>query len=154
MGANEYFVKSAWMIMDELQKAGQIESALQTIIEKLGFEFGCSDASIWLRHDADQKCYMIASKCNQDNTGLSIGYNLGIIGKVISSGNTEYVKDCHNDPRIDQKHAAIYGDSCLVIPLKTPYGVLGCALMNNRSSLFNEEEIKALENSSCSILWS
>ena len=147
MGANEYFVRSAWMIMDELQKAGQIESALQTIIEKLGFEFGCSDASIWLRHDADQKCYMIASKCNQDNTGLSIGYNLGIIGKVISSGNTEYVKDCHNDPRIDQKHAAIYGDSCLVIPLKTPYGVLGCALMNNRSSLFNEEEIKALENS-------
>ncbi|MBQ4595783.1 MAG: GAF domain-containing protein, partial [Firmicutes bacterium] len=125
MGANENFVKSAWMIMDELQNAGQMESALQSIIEKLGTEFGCSDASIWLKHDADQKHYMIASKGNQDNAGLSIGYKLGLIGKVADTGNTEYVKDCHNDSRIDQKHAALYGDSCLAIPLKTPDDVLG-----------------------------
>ncbi|MBR5340602.1 MAG: ATP-binding cassette domain-containing protein [Erysipelotrichaceae bacterium] len=146
MSANDTFVKTVWMIMDELQNAGQMENALQLILERLCGEFNCAEASIWLKHEADQKCYMIASKGNEDNTGISIGFNLGLIGKVSMSGETEYVKDCKNDNRIDQKNAHLYGDNCLAIPLKTPYGVMGCALLINRDTVFTDEEVKSLEN--------
>ena len=151
MAANDNFIKSAWMIMDELQHAGQIENAIQSILEKLCAEMGCTEASLWLKHDADQRIYMIASKGNEDNTGLSIGFNLGLIGKVVANGEYEYVQDCKNDSRIDSKNASLYGNNCLIIPLKTPFGCYGCVLFCNRQTVFNEDEIKSLENA-CALI--
>lgn len=143
MAANNNFVKSAWLIMDELSNSGQVESALQSILEKLSAEFSCPEASLWLKHDADNKLYMIASKGNEDNTGISIEYNSELVGKVVSNGISEYVRKCGDDLTDTKK---IYGDNCLAIPLKTPFGTLGCMLFVNRSIEFNEEEIKTLEN--------
>ena len=136
MAANNNFVKSAWLIMDELSNSGQVESALQSILEKLSAEFSCPEASLWLKHDADNKLYMIASKGNEDNTGISIEYNSELVGKVVSNGISEYVKKCGDD-LTDTK--SIYGDNCLAIPLRTPFGILGCMLFVNRSIEFNEE---------------
>lgn len=145
------FVKIAWIIMDELQNAGQMENALQQIMEKLCSEIGCSEASLWLKHDADQRCYMIASKGNEDNTGLSVPYGKGLIGNVAEKGETVYVKDCSSEPLIDDEDRRLYGDNVLAIPLRTPYGTLGCILFCNRENGYSEEEIKLLENSAALI---
>ena len=42
MAANNTFVRSAWRIMDELQNAGQMENALQSILEKLCNALDCT----------------------------------------------------------------------------------------------------------------
>lgn len=144
MSTNNNFVKSAWLIMDELHNAGQMESALQSILEKLANEFSCTEASLWLKHDADKRLYMIASKGNEDNTGISIAYESELVGKVVLTGESEYIKDCANNDLTDTP--SIYGKNCLAIPLKSPFGSLGCILFVNRKTDFDQEDIKTLEN--------
>ena len=144
MSANNNFVKSAWLIMDELSNSSQMESALQSILEKLCAEFSCPDASLWLKHDADHRLYMIASKGNEDNTGIYIEYESELVGSVVSSGETAYIKNCANNELTDTP--SIYGDNCLAIPLKTPFGTLGCIIFANRKNEFSEDDIKVLEN--------
>ncbi len=140
------FIKSVWMIMEELHASTQTESALQSILEHLCADFECSDGSLWLRHEADHKLYMIASKCNSDNTGMAVDEAKGPIGKAVTGGETVYIPDCRKDKKIKEEDLPLYGDNCLIVPLKTPYGVLGCILFNNRANKFSQEEIKTLEN--------
>ena len=143
---SNYFIKAVWSIMEELQNNTQTEAALQAILERLCADFECSDASIWLKHDADRKLYMIASKGNSDNTGLSVGESEGLIGNATEQGETEWIPDCTKDVRIQESERSIYGRNCLVVPLKTPYGNLGCMLLNNRDSAFSTDQIRTLEN--------
>ncbi len=143
---DDRFIKVAWLLMDELHGDGQTESALAQILEKLCAETGCEGASIWLKHDADHKLYMIASKGNEDNTGISIGYGLGPLGKVFDSGEYMYITDCANDPRVDVKNKGLYGNSALILPLKTPYGALGSMIFSDCGHVHDEEEIRMLEN--------
>ena len=140
------FIKAAWFIMDELQSNGQVEGALQSILEKLCDEFMCHDASVWLLHDDSQKIFMIASKGNEDNTGYSIDYDKGFLDEMILADKTEYIKDCKKDKRINDNDLKILGDNALIVPLKTPYGNLGCMIFANREKEFDNEDIKTLEN--------
>ena len=143
---SNYFIKAVWSIMEELQNSTQTEAALQAILERFCTDFECSDASIWLKNDADRKLYMIASKCNFDNTGLSAGGSKDLINSVAEKGETEWIPDCTKDGRIREEELSIYGRNCLIVPLKTPYGILGCMLFNNRKNEFSADLIRTLEN--------
>ncbi|MBQ6333562.1 MAG: ATP-binding cassette domain-containing protein [Erysipelotrichaceae bacterium] len=142
------FIKSVWLIMDELQSADQMENALQSILEKMCVEYSCSDASLWLKHDGNQRLYMIASKGNEDNTGLSIAFDEGVIGEVFSTGDTITVSE--NEKDLFEKDHNIHAPNALIVPLKTPYGVLGCMAFSGKETAFDEDEIRIIEN--CSAL--
>ncbi len=138
------FIKSVWLVMDELQNAGQMENALQSILEKMCVEYECDYASLWLKHDADRKLYMIASKGNEDNTGLCIDYGEGLIGKVFSSGETEVIGE--DQKELFESNPDIHAPNALIVPLMTPYGVLGCVTFSQRQSPFDEDQIEIIEN--------
>ena len=143
MSENNGFVKAAWLIMDELGSSNQMEQALQSILEKLCSQYSCEIGSLWLKHDADKRLYMIASKGNEDNTGISIEYESELVGTVVSSGESKYVRKCGDDLT---DTPSIYGDNCLAVPLKTPFGTLGCIIFANKKGEFLDEDIKVLEN--------
>ena len=146
MAANNNFIKIAWMIMDELQHSGQMESALQQILEKLCAEYSFEQASLWLRHERNNKLYMIASKGNEDNTGFYIDLDESLIGEVSRNGETIYIDNVLKDKRINNDNVSIYGQNCLIVPLKTPYGVLGCILFVNKQGQYSDDDIDILEN--------
>ena len=138
------FIKSVWLIMDELQNAGQMENALQSILEKMCIEYSCDFASLWLKHDADRRLYMIASKGNEDNTGLSVAYDEGVIGEAFSSGDTVSIGQDRKE--LFESNSHIHGPNALIVPLKTPYGVLGCMAFSEKEEPFDENEIQIIEN--------
>ena len=146
MAASNNFIKTAWMIMDELQNSGQMESALQQILEKLCAEYFFEQASLWLKHERNNKLYMIASKGNEDNTGFYIDLDESLIGEVSRNGETIYIENSLEDKRINNDNVSIYGLNCLIVPLKTPYGVLGCILFVNKQGQYSDDDIDVLEN--------
>jgi len=142
---NNRFIRNVWMIMDELQNSNQMESALQSILEKMCTEYSCEEASMWLKHDADQRLYMIASKGNEDNTGISIAYNQGPIGQVFSDGESRFTNQVSDDPK-SADFIGMHSKKVLLVPLETPYGRLGCIVLSADENTISQEDVGIIEN--------
>ena len=141
-------IKAMWQVMEELQNANQLDSVLQSGLEILCNALPCEEAYMWIHNKEENRVYIVACKKTKDFTGFSVDEDKGIIGKVISTGETVILDDCSKDETIalDKDLSQIFNGSCIVAPLKTPFGVLGCVQFNNKVGGFNEEDEKLIHN--------
>lgn len=141
-------IKAMWQIMDELQNANQLDSVLQSGLEILCNALPCEEAYMWIRNKEEERVYVVACKKSKDFTGFSVEEDKGLIGKVISTGETIILDDCSKDETIalDKDLSQIFNGSCIIAPLKTPFGTLGLVQFNNKVGGFNEEDEKLINN--------
>ena len=141
-------ITTMWRIMDELQNANQLDSVLQSGLEILCASLPCEEACIWIRNDEDKRAYIVSCKKSTDFTGYSVEEDQGLVGEVIKSGETLTIEDCMKVESIaaDKDLSRIFTSNCLIAPLKTPFGVLGCVQFNNKEGGFDEDDIKLVNN--------
>lgn len=141
-------IKAMWQIMDELQNANQLDSVLQSGLEILCDTLPCEEACMWIRNEEEKRVYIVTCKKSRDYTGYSVDEDKGLIGKVIESGKPIILDDCMKDESIalDKDLSKIFNGNCLMAPLKTPYGILGCVQFNNKVDGFNEDDEKLVSN--------
>ena len=146
--SEQRYITTIWKIMDELHGADQLESVLSGVLEILCDTLPCEDANIWMRNSQDHRVYIVSCKGSYDFTGYSMEENQEPIGKVITAGETLNMEDCRKNEIIvlDKDLTRIFGENSLLVPLKTPFGILGCIQFKNKAGGFDEEDIKLVGN--------
>ncbi|MBQ1287617.1 MAG: GAF domain-containing protein, partial [Erysipelotrichaceae bacterium] len=136
------FVTCAWQIMDELSHSNQLESSLEACLEILTRTMKCKSGCIWMANSTDHRYYIVANIGETDNCGISVGESDSFVSQVIENQDTSIVQDCQNDPRIvsDKSFSALFGDNAILVPLKTPYGIIGCLQLNDKQGNFNKDD--------------
>ena len=142
------FVTCAWQIMDELSHSNQLESSLEACLEILTRTVKSKSGCIWMANSADHRYYIVANIGETDNCGISVGENDSFVSRIIRDQNTCVIRDCQNDPRItaDKSVAALFGKNAILVPLKTPYGVIGCLQLNDKQGGFDADDEELLNN--------
>lgn len=140
-------IKAMWQIMDELQNANQLDSVLQSGLEILCDVLPCEEACMWIRNEEEKRVYIVTCKKEKDFTGYSIDEEKELVKRVLD-GETIIIDDCSKIETIalDKDLSKIFNGSCLIAPLKTPFGVLGFVEFNNKADGFNEEDEKLVSN--------
>ncbi|MBQ6478666.1 MAG: ATP-binding cassette domain-containing protein [Erysipelotrichaceae bacterium] len=142
------FVSCAWQIMDELSHSNQLESSLEACLEILAKTVRCKSGCIWMMNALDHRYYVVANIGGTDNCGISVGKNDSFVSQVIKNQDTSIIRDCQNDPRItsDKSVSALFGKNAILVPLKTPYGIIGCLQLNDKQGSFDANDEELLEN--------
>ena len=142
------FVTCAWQIMDELSHSDQLESSLEACLEILAKTVRCRSGNIWMANSADHRYYIVASVGETDNSGISTGEDDSFIARIIKEQDTCIIDDCQNDPRIasDRFFSVLFGENSILIPLKTPYGIIGCLQLNDKQGGFDPDDEELLNN--------
>ena len=83
------YTQAIWELTEALQEEKQMESALQTCLELMTNTVGCEGGFVWLA-SLEKPVMMIAACSNgsEDSTGTMISSDRGIVGHVLSTGET------------------------------------------------------------------
>ncbi len=145
--------QTIWQVMEELQKANQLETALSGALDILRNAVGCEEGYIWMMDDQSGRLIAIMSSGQTDYTGMSVRAGESIIGRVTDSGEPEIINDLHGCGEL------IAGEdgpedppaNALVAPLRTPVHSIGCLMLADKPGGFSEEDLK-LCASCCAIV--
>lgn len=146
--ADNRFVSYAWRIMDILSNSNQLEDSLENCIEILCEATGSKSGHIWMQNGVDKRYYIVASKGEVDVSGTSTGEEDSFIGKIIASAEPVMIDNVSLNKEIneDKDFSSLFGKNCLLVPMKTPSGVVGCIQLNDKSDDFNSEDESIVSN--------
>lgn len=142
------FITAVWRIMDSLKNSGQLEEALSNNLGILCDVMRCQSGFIWMKSTEDDRLYVIAGRGTQDESGVSVRIDEGIIGKAYSLKDPEVIHDGKNDARCaDSDDGPLFGTESLVVPMHTPFGTYGILQLNDPASgSFSSDDIRLAEN--------
>ena len=147
MADDTRFITTVWRVMDELKHTDQLEEALAADLDIFCDVLGCESGYIWMKGTTDERIYVLASKSPADQSGVSVRVGEGIIGSVFNQKVPEVIRNGAKDPRAQgSDDAALFGDTALVVPMRTPFGAYGVLQLNDPAGGFDEEDIKLAEN--------
>ena len=147
------FISCAWKIMDELSKSNQLDSSLERCIDIFTDETKAKSGVVWMKNKDDNRFYIVACKGDNDLTGISTIESESFIGKVFESGESLIINSNSEYEEIqkDKDLASLFENNTILVPLKTPLGILGCLQLNDSKDGFNENDQELLNNC-CSLI--
>lgn len=147
MANDTRFITTVWRVMDELKHTDQLEEALASDLTIFCDVLGCETGYFWMKGTTDDRIYVLAAKAPVDQSGVSVRVNEGIIGTVFNQKTAEVIRHGSEDPRAQgSDDAPLFGESTLVVPLRTPFGAYGVLQLNDPAGGFDEDDIKLAEN--------
>lgn len=140
--------QTIWQVMEELQNANQMETALSGALDILRKAVDCEEGYIWLMDDQSERLIAIMSSGQTDYTGMSVGADGSVIWRVTESGEPEII----NDLQDSGEHLA--GEdgpddppvNVLVVPLRTPIHTIGSLMLADKPGGFTGEDMKLCAN--------
>ncbi|MDH5187659.1 MAG: SpoIIE family protein phosphatase [Rhodospirillaceae bacterium] len=131
--------------------SGDIESIFSTGLERISAMLNAEGGALFLLNDNGDKLVCHASFGPVDISGLTINATEGIVGRVVSTGVAEIVRDVSKDlsfnNTVDQK-SGFTTRSILCASLAIKDEKIGAIEMVNKhggDNLFNNEDLKLLE---------
>lgn len=139
--------------MEALRDANQLEEALSSCLDLFCRVTGSPKGTIWMLDDQSNRTVAITVSGTDDATGESAGPGEGLVGRVITSGETEMLKasEVQNLKLAGVDAPAISNKNLLCVPIKTPKNTLGCLLLTGKETPYSEDEKTSCEQC-CAIL--
>lgn len=139
--------------MEALRDANQLEEALSSCLDLFCRGTGSPKGTIWMLDDQSNRTVAITVSGTDDATGESAGPGEGLVGRVITSGETEMLKasEVQNLKLAGVDAPAISNKNLLCVPIKTPKNTLGCLLLTGKETPYSEDEKTSCEQC-CAIL--
>ena len=139
--------------MEALRDANQLEEALSRCLDLFCKGTGSPKGTIWMLDDQSNRTVAITVSGTDDATGESAGPGEGLVGTVISSGETKMLKasEVQNLNLAGADAPAISGKNLMCVPIKTPKNTLGCLLLTGKETPYSEDEKTTCEQC-CAIL--
>ena len=139
--------------MEALRDANQLEEALSSCLDLFCKGTGSPKGTIWMLDDQSNRTVAITVSGTDDATGESAGPGEGLVGRVITSGETEMLKasEVQNLKLAGVDAPAISNKNLLCVPIKTPKNTLGCLLLTGKETPYSEDEKTSCEQC-CAIL--
>lgn len=146
-------VQILWQVMEALRDANQLEEALSSCLDLFCRGTGSPKGTIWMLDDQSNRTVAITVSGTDDATGESAGPGEGLVGRVITSGETEMLKasEVQNLKLAGVDAPAISNKNLLCVPIKTPKNTLGCLLLTGKETPYSEDEKTSCEQC-CAIL--
>ncbi|MBO5513147.1 MAG: ATP-binding cassette domain-containing protein [Mogibacterium sp.] len=146
-------VQILWQVMEALRDANQLEEALSSCLDLFCRVTGSPKGTIWMLDDQSNRTVAITVSGTDDATGESAGPGEGLVGRVITSGETEMLKasEVQNLKLAGVDAPAISNKNLLCVPIKTPKNTLGCLLLTGKETPYSEDEKTSCEQC-CAIL--
>ena len=129
-------VQILWQVMEALRDANQLEEALSSCLDLFCRGTGSPKGTIWMLDDQSNRTVAITVSGTDDATGESAGPGEGLVGRVITSGETEMLKasEVQNLKLAGVDAPAISNKNLLCVPIKTPKNTLGCLLLTGKET--------------------
>ena len=141
------YVRVLWQVMDELQHHNQWEDILTNVLTILKNTYHGNTATCFLKDEESKRAYVIAHIGEDDFTGYSVAIGEGVIGKVISDGNHVIQnQELESAQGLTDDEKKVLQGKYLIVPMRSPFGVVGCIVLGQSEESFNEEEVKNIEN--------
>lgn len=139
--------------MEALRDANQLEEALSSCLDLFCKGTGSPKGTIWMLDDQSNRTVAITVSGTDDATGESAGPGEGLVGRVITSGETEMLKasEVQNLKLAGVDAPAISNKNLLCVPIKTPKNTLGCLLLTGKETPYSDDEKTSCEQC-CAIL--
>ena len=139
--------------MEALRDANQLEEALSRCLDLFCKGTGSPKGTIWMLDDQSNRTVAITVSGTDDATGESAGPGEGLVGHVITSGETQMLKasEVQNLKLAGVDAPAISNKNLLCVPIKTPKDTLGCLLLTGKETPYSEDEKTTCEQC-CAIL--
>ena len=139
--------------MEALRDANQLEEALSRCLDLFCKGTGSPKGTIWMLDDQSNRTVAITVSGTDDATGESAGPGEGLVGRVITSGETQMLKasEVQNLKLAGVDAPAISNKNLLCVPIKTPKDTLGCLLLTGKETPYSEDEKTTCEQC-CAIL--
>ena len=146
-------VQILWQVMEALRDANQLEEALSRCLDLFCKGTGSPKGTIWMLDDQSNRTVAITVSGTDDATGESAGPGEGLVGRVITSGETQMLKasEVQNLKLAGVDAPAISNKNLLCVPIKTPKDTLGCLLLTGKETPYSEDEKTTCEQC-CAIL--
>ena len=146
-------VQILWQVMEALRDANQLEEALSSCLDLFCRGTESPKGTIWMLDDQSNRTVAITVSGTDDATGESAGPGEGLVGQVITSGETVRLKasEVQNIKLAGVDAPAISGKNLMCIPIKTPKNTLGCLLLTGKETPYSEDEKTTCEQC-CAIL--
>ena len=146
-------VQILWQVMEALRDANQLEEALSSCLDLFCRGTESPKGTIWMLDDQSNRTVAITVSGTDDATGESAGPGEGLVGQVITSGETVRLKasEVQNIKLAGVDAPAISGKNLMCIPIKTPKNTLGCLLLTGKETPYSEDEKITCEQC-CAIL--
>lgn len=151
MDAN--FVKIIWQVMEELNEAANPADALAPVMETIKNVLRCSGGVVWLSDDTGDRIIAVAFSGSDDYTGISIGKDEGIVGKTVSSAQTQIITG-YAHTRVNlagEDFSPVNVDTVMCVPITTLKHTIGCMMLFKEEGTFDDSEKKLCENV-CAVL--
>ena len=151
---DKVFFQSIWQVMESLHNATQLEDALSGSLEILRGVTESNKGSIWMMDDQSGRVICIAVDNTSDSIGESAAPGEGIIGEVVSSGESRVYSAAEvlNLKLAGADGPAITGKNLMCVPIKIPNHITGCLLLTGKKNAeYTADELEMCENC-CAIL--
>ena len=144
------YLEAIWNVTYALQDSGQVEDGLSNALTILAQTVKCENGFIWLHDEKDDRLYVVAASGRTDVTGISVGINQGILGRVFHEGSIITIDDCATDMRFkadEDEETGFRTRNMLCLPLRVEATVFGCLqLINKEEGTFTDQDIMLCGN--------
>ncbi len=145
--------QTLWQVMEALRDANQLEDALSRCLDIFSEGTKSPKGTIWMNDDQSRRAVAIMTYGTDDATGESAAPGEGIVGRVLSTGETEAHTAAEQQvfKLAGADSPGIGGKNIICVPIKTPKNILGCLLLTGKEEPFSDYEKTMLEQC-CAIL--
>ena len=141
------FLKAVYRIMDSLASGNQLAETLESSLNVMCEVMECETGSFWMENTEEKRVYVVAQKGPVDDTGISVRIGEGLVGKAYEAAVSETVPLGKHDPRIkDPDEAKLFGETSLIVPMRSPGSVYGLLVLNDPKESFDRDLIRLAEN--------